>query len=120
MSDTRDGITEAIMIAEGRSRAEVEQRARTAFAAANDIRARYQSILDVEKRGMAVSRARTWADILCHMDRTGEPVFCGDPWDNSLRARLAVWRGVAEFVQAWRDIVGTSPVTFYEFPGDGA
>ncbi len=80
---TRVATREAVAIAVGLPRAEIDQRARGAFESANDIRARLRGLPDTAKRAHAVSRARTWADILVHMDGTGEEEFCGHLCDNT-------------------------------------
>jgi hypothetical protein len=110
---------EALVIAEGLPQAEVEQRARQAFEAANEIRARYRSLLDAEKRAGAVGRARAWAEILHHMDATGEPEFCGCLHDDTppalvlavwaawdWLARCTCWLNVPVCVRAFRDVLG--------------
>jgi len=120
---------EALAIAEGLPRAEVERRARQAFESANEIRARYRSLLDAERRAGAVSRARTWAEILRHMDATGEPEFCGCLSDDVppivVRAIWAAWDWLAgatrwlnvpAVIQSFHDIAGASPIIFYEPP----
>jgi hypothetical protein len=94
-SITRQAQQETTSIAAGLARAEVEQRAQRAFESANDIRARLRGMPDTAKRAHAVSRAHAWADILPHMDRTGEPDFCGCPHDATppaiARAAWAAW-----------------------------
>jgi hypothetical protein len=125
----RQASREAITIATGLPRAEIEQRAQRAFESANDIRARLRGLPDTAKRAHAVSRARTWADILQHMDTTGEPEFCGClhngtppiivqavwiAWD--WLARLAWPLNVAALAQACRDVLGAEPITFYQWP----
>lgn len=123
---------EALAIAVGLARAEVEQRARQAFQSANDIRARHRGLPDAGKRAAAASRARTWAEILRHMDATGEPEFCGclsgdippafvravwAAWD--CLARVTWWLNVPVVARAFRDVLGTGPITFYQWPETG-
>jgi hypothetical protein len=128
-SVAREAEHEAIAIAAGLCRAEVEQRARRSFESANDIRARLRGLPDTAKRAQAVSRARTWADILQHMDATGEPEFCGCPHDHTppavVRAVWIVWDrlaglalllNVAALARGFRDVLGAEPITFYEWP----
>jgi hypothetical protein len=125
----REAEHEAITIATGLSRAEIEQRARNAFESANDIRARLRGLPDTAKRAHAVSRARTWADILQHMDATGEPEFSGCMHDHTPPAVVrAVWiawdwlagvaclLNVAALVRGFRDLLGANPITFYQWP----
>lgn len=131
MSDSvaREAAREAIMIAAGLPRAEVEQRAQRAFESANDIRARLRGLPDTAKRVQAVSRARTWADILQHMDATGEGEFCGCPHDSTppivVRAVWILWGWLAgrarllnpaALARAYRDVLGAQPITFYQWP----
>jgi hypothetical protein len=133
MSDSPVGaaVDEAFAIAEGLSRAEVEQRARQAFESANEIRARYRGLPDAGKRAAAVNRARAWAEILWHMDATEEPEFCGCLGDDIppaiVRAiwaawdwlmRVTWWLHVPAGVQAFRDILGAEPIAFYEWPDE--
>jgi hypothetical protein len=128
-SVARQASREAITIATGLPRAEIEQRAQRAFESANDIRARLCGLPDTAKRAQAVNRARTWADILQHMDTTGEPQFCGClhngtppivvravwvAWD--WLARLAWPLNVAALARAYRDVLGAEPITFYQWP----
>jgi hypothetical protein len=128
-SIARAAEDEVLTIADGLPRAEVEQRARQAFESANEIRARYRSWMDAGKRSGAVRRARIWAEILQHMDATGEPEFCGcicddippavvravwATWD--WLAGLARWLNVAAYVRAFRDVLGAGPVDFYQRP----
>jgi hypothetical protein len=126
---TREAADEAITIAAGLSRAEVEQRARRAFESANGIRAHLRGLPDTAKRAHAVSRARTWADILHHMDTTGEEQFCGYPYDSTppiiVRAVWIAWDwlagpawrlNVAALVRGFRDVLGAEPITFYQWP----
>ncbi len=80
---TRDAAREALAIATGLPRAQIDQRAQQAFDSANDTRARLRGLPDTAKRAHATARARTWADILRHMDQTGEGEFCGHPCDNT-------------------------------------
>ena len=128
----REATDEAITIAAGLPRAEVEQRAQRAFESANDIRARLRGLPDTAKRADAVTRARTWADILHHMDATGEPQFCGCPYDHTppaivravwiawdWLARLALLLNVAALAQGFRDVLGAEPITFYQWPEPG-
>lgn len=120
---------EALVIADGLPRAEAERRARQAFQSANEIRARYRGLPDAGKRAAAVSRARTWAEILQHMDATGETEFCGcldddappvlvqfvwAAWD--FLARLTSWLNVVAVLRAFRDVLGSEPITFYQWP----
>jgi hypothetical protein len=125
----REAAREVTGIAAGLSRAEVEQRARQSFASANDIRARLRGLPDTAKRADAVSRARTWADILWHMDGTGEPQFCGCIHDSTppavVRAVWIVWDwlaglalllNVAALARGFRDVLGAEPITFYQWP----
>jgi hypothetical protein len=125
----REAEHEAITIATGLSRAEIEQRARNAFESANDIRARLRGLPDTAKRAQAVTRARTWAEIIQHMDTTGEPEFCGCPHDGIppavVRAVWIVWDwlasmawplNVAALVRGFRDLLGSEPITFYQWP----
>jgi hypothetical protein len=126
---TRETADEAITIAAGLPRAEVEQRAQRAFDSANDTRARLRGLPDTAKRAHAVTRARTWADILQHMDATGEPQFCGYPYDPTppavvravwiawdWLARQALLLNVAALIQGLRDVLGAEPITFYQWP----
>jgi hypothetical protein len=128
-SVARQASREAITIATGLPRAEIEQRAQRAFESANDIRARLRGLPDTAKRAQAVNRARTWADILQHMDATGEPQFCGCLHDGTppivvravwvawdWLARLAWPLNVAALAQAYRDVLGVKPITFYQRP----
>ena len=128
-SIARQAADEAITIAAGLSRAEIEQRARRAFESANDIRARLRGLPDTAKRAQAVNRARTWADILQHMDATGEPEFCGCLHDGTppiivqavwiawdWLARLAWPLNVAALARGFRDVLGAEPITFYQWP----
>jgi hypothetical protein len=128
-SIAREAAREAITIAAGLPRAEVEQRARRAFESANDIRARLRGLPDTAKRAHAVTRARTWADILHHMDSTGEPQFCGYPYDDTppaivravwiawdWLARQALLLNVAALTQGLRDVLGAKPITFHQWP----
>jgi hypothetical protein len=128
-SVAREAEHEAITIAAGLSRAEVEQRARNAFESANDIRARLRGLPDTAKRAQAVSRARTWADILHHMDTTGETEFCGCPHDNTppivVRAVWIMWDWLARtawplnvvaLARGFGDVLGAEPITFYKWP----
>jgi hypothetical protein len=128
-SITTEAAHEAASIAAGLPRADVEQRASRAFESANDVRARLRGLPDMAKRAHAVSRAHAWADILAHMDRTGEPEFCGCPHDATppaiARAAWAAWDWLAALArllspfaweQAIRDLFGTEPVTFYHQP----
>jgi hypothetical protein len=128
-SVAREAEHEAITIATGLSRPEVEQRARRAFESANDIRARLRGLPDTAKRAQAVSRARTWAEILQHMDATGEPEFCGCLHDSTPPVVVrAVWIGwdwlarmawplnVAALARGFLDVLGAKPITFYEWP----
>jgi hypothetical protein len=132
-SVAREAEHEAITIATGLSRAEVEQRARHAFESANDIRARLRGLPDTAKRAQAVSRARTWAEILQHMDATGEPEFCGCLHDDTppavVRAVWIVWDwlarlawplNVAALIRGFRDVLGAEPITFYQWPEPAA
>ena len=120
---------EVLAIADGLPRAEVEQRARQAFESANEIRARYRGLPDVGKRAAAVSRARTWAKILRHMDAIEHEEFCGSLGDDAppaivravwaaydWLARVTCWLNVLAVVQAFRDLLGAEPVTFYQWP----
>jgi hypothetical protein len=120
---------EVLAIAEGLPRAQVEQRARQAFESANEIRARYRGLPDVGKRAAAVSRARTWAKVLLHMDAMGHEEFCGFLDDGTppaiVRAVWAAWDWLAlatcwlnlpAVVQAFRYLLGAEPVTFYQWP----
>ena len=126
---TRDATREAVAIAVGLPRAEIDQRARGAFESANDIRARLRGLPDTAKRAHAVSRARTWADILVHMDGTGEEEFCGHLCDNTpplvARAAWIAWDwltgllwplNLAALVRAFRDVTGAKPITYYKPP----
>jgi hypothetical protein len=128
-SVARQAADEAITIATGLSRAEAEQRARHAFDSANDIRARLRGLPETAKRAQAVNRARTWADILQHMDTTGEAEFCGCPHDGTppvvVRAVWIVWDwlarmawllNVAALARGFRDVLGAEPITFYQWP----
>jgi hypothetical protein len=105
---------------------------RQAFQSANDIRARHRGLPDAGKRAAAASRARTWAEILRHMDATGEPKFCGclsgdippalvrvvwAAWD--CLAGAAWWLNVPAVAQAFGDVFGAGPITFYEWPEAG-
>ncbi len=121
---------EVLSIADGLPRAEVEQRARQAFESANEIRARYRGLPDTGKRAAAASRARTWAQILRHMDATGEPEFCGCLGDGTppafvravgaaydWLARVTWWLNVAAYMRTFRDVLGADPITFYQPPG---
>jgi hypothetical protein len=123
---------EALAIAGGLARAEVEQRARQAFQSANDIRARCRGLPDAGKRAAAASRARTWVEILRHMDATGEPEFCGRlsgdippafvravwaAWE--CLARVTLWLNVPAVVRAFRDVFGVRAITFYQWPEAG-
>jgi hypothetical protein len=123
---------EALAIAGGLARAEVEQRARQVFQSANDIRARCRGLPDAGKRAAAASRARTWAEILRHMDATGGPEFCGClsgdippafvraawiAWD--CLARVAWWLNVPAVARAFGDVFGAGPITFYQWPKAG-
>jgi hypothetical protein len=125
----REAEHEAITIATGLSRAEIEQRARNAFESANDIRARLRGLPDTAKRAQAVTRARTWAEIIQHMDTTGEPEFCGCPHDGIPPAVVrAVWiawdwlagmawpLNVVALARGLRDLLGAEPITFYQWP----
>jgi hypothetical protein len=125
----REAEHEAITIATGLSRAEIERRARNAFESANEIRARLRGLPDTAKRAQAVSRARTWAEILQHMDATGETEFCGCPHDDTPPAVVrAVWiawdwlaglvwpLNVAALIRGFRDVLGAEPITFYQWP----
>jgi hypothetical protein len=120
---------EALAIANGLPRGEIDRRAWQAFQSANDIRARYRGLPDAAKRAAAVSRARTWAEILHHMDDTEETEFCGcldddtQPlavqvvwavWD--FLAMLTSWLNVVAVLRTFRDVVGSEPITFYEWP----
>jgi hypothetical protein len=131
MSDSpvRAAGQEALTIASGLPRAEVEQRARQAFESANEIRTRYRGLPDAGKRAGAVTRARTWADILRHMDATGESEFCGCICDDTppavvravwaawdWLARHTSWLNVAVVVQACSDVLGSGPIDFYQWP----
>jgi hypothetical protein len=120
---------EAITIAIGLSRAEIEQRARNAFDSANDIRARLRALPGTAKRAQAVTRARVWAEILQHMDTTGEPEFCRCPHDGmppivvravwiawDWLARMAWPLNVAALTRGFRDLLGAEPITFYQWP----
>jgi len=120
---------EALAIADGLPRAEVERRARQAFQSANDIRARYRGLPDAGKRTAAVSRARTWAEILHHMDATEETEFCGCLDDDALPlvvqvvwavwdflAMLTSWLNVVAVIRAFQDVAGSEPITFYHWP----
>jgi hypothetical protein len=121
---------QAIAIAAGLPRAEVEQRAQRAFDSANDIRARLRGLPDTAKRAQAASRARTWAEILQHMDSTGEEEFCGYPYDGGtppavVRAVWIMWDWLAGYAQllnvaavarACQDVFGAKPITFYHWP----
>lgn len=120
---------EVLAIAEGLRRAEVERRARQAFESANEIRARYRGLPDAGKRAAAVSRARTWAKILRHMDATGHAEFCGSLDDGTppaivwavwavcdWLALVTVWLNVPAVVRVFRDLLGAEPVTFYQWP----
>jgi hypothetical protein len=131
-SPVSTAVDEALAIAEGLSRTEVERRARQAFESANEIRARYRGLPDAGKRAAAVSRARTWAEILRHMDATEEMEFCGclgddtppaivravwTAWD--WLARVTWWLHLPAGVRAFRDILGAEPIDFYQWPETG-
>jgi len=120
---------EVLAIADGLPRDRAEQRARQAFESANEIRGRYRGLPEVGKRAAAVSRARTWAQVLRHMDATGEPEFCGCTCDDTPPAVVrAVWAAcdwlarvtwrlnLPGYVRAFRDLLGAEPITFYEPP----
>lgn len=66
--------------------------------------------MDLAERAEAASRARTWADILRHMDSAGEAAFCGCTHGAPARGYLSLlW-------EALRDQYGAEPVTFYPWP----
>jgi len=128
-SPVRTAQDEALAVADGLPRPEIERRARLAFQSANDIRARYRGLPDAGKRAAAVSRARTWAEILHHMDDTEETEFCGCLDDDNpplvvqvvwavweFLAMLTSWLNVVAVLRAFRDVVGSEPITFYEWP----
>jgi hypothetical protein len=136
---------EVVDIADGRPRAEIEQRARQAFTAANDARARLDTFWEIDTRREWTTRADTWAEILRHMDDTGETTFCGCPCgccqcpchgdcdDSCLPPRrlrdllrslptlpadlaLLLPQAIQIFRQGLREDYGTTPVEFYHFP----
>jgi hypothetical protein len=125
-SAAHDAAGEAVAIATGLP-APRSRRARQAFEAASDARARLRGLPDTAKRAHAVTRARAWADILAHMDATGEPEFCGCPHEPAppaaVRAALTAWDwlarslwflNLAAMIQACRDALGADLVTFYQ------
>jgi hypothetical protein len=86
--------------------------------------------IDAERRAGAVSRARTWAEVIRHLDATGEPEFRGCLGDDVPPAVVRVpwaardwlagatwWLNVAVVIQAFHDMVGARPIIFYEPPG---
>jgi hypothetical protein len=125
----RDAAREALAIATGLPRAEIDQRAQQAFDSANDTRARLRGLPDTAKRAHATARARTWAGILRHMDQTGEGQFCGHPCDTTppaiARAAWITWDwlasvlwplNIAAIARAARDVLGARPITYYKPP----
>jgi hypothetical protein len=120
--DLREAAAEVRAIADGLSREAIDQRARQAFDWANECRARYQSILDVSKRSVAVRKAFAWAEILDWLDETGETAFSdaefGERQGPSRGQAAAGWLKLFWFpgwVRAWRVIFGTEPIVFYEW-----
>jgi hypothetical protein len=126
---TQEATREAVTIATGLPRAEIDQRARQAFDSANDTRARLRGLPDIAKRAHATARARTWADILRHMDQTGEDQFCGHPCDTTppaiARAAWITWDwladvlwplNIAAIARAASDVFGARPITYYKPP----
>jgi hypothetical protein len=126
---TQDAAREAVTIAAGLPRAEIDQRARQAFDSANDIRARQRGLPDTAKRAHSTARARTWADILRHMDQAGEGEFCGHLCDNTppaiARAAWIAWDwlagvlwplNIAAIARAAGDVLGARPITYYKPP----
>jgi hypothetical protein len=101
-------------------RARVEQ----AFDSANEIHARYRGLPDMGRRAAAVSRARTWGDILRHMDAMEYTEFCGYLGDDTppavVRAvwaardwltRVTWWLNVSAGVRAFPTCSGPNPST---------
>lgn len=122
LADIKDGV---LYIADGLSRRGVENRAQLAMAWANDIRGRYTSVLDLEKRARMTLQAYAWASILYFLDDTGDQVFSAEAFrrwedgdDDGVLARirecilspLRLW-GVIEVL---RMLIGKKPWPFYE------
>jgi hypothetical protein len=115
-----DAMDEIFSIAEGLSRADIEPRARQAFAHASKCRAAYSVIHGIDERTRAASYAVSWAAILEYFDLSGAAGFSKDAYDElDGTPRMRVLTVLAFFdVFAWfgsfRVIWGSKPVAFYK------
>lgn len=124
--DKEAARAEVMDIADGKDRAAIEARARRVMAAANEIRARYGSVLDVDKRFRAIARAMAWAEILCYLDEVPAiATFSADEYaawrEDDPRGFLSrAWGWVIAIVtiyqvrDAFRVLLGKEPFAFYE------
>jgi hypothetical protein len=113
-------MDEVFSIAEGLSRADVEPRARQAFAHANKCRAAYSVFRGFSERTRAISYAVAWGAILDYFDISGAAVFSKDAYDRldkSIQRRIInalSFFDVPEWVRIIRTTWGSKPVTFYK------
>lgn len=100
-----DNVT---VIADGRTREDIERRAELAFTRANELRA----TADWITAAAATIRATAWVRVLRHLDRTGAGTFDRAAFDDRGGSYVGVFglgRGLALHF-------GRKPFTFYTAP----
>lgn len=113
------GYDEVLTVADGLGRTAIEALASLAFDEANVVRAALGGRLspDFSARAGSIIRAEAWADVLCHLDRTGAVTFSrqdfqANPPENAGGSAVSRYG----FVRGFALTYGSKPFNFYERP----
>jgi hypothetical protein len=113
---------EVFRIAEGRGRAEIDDRAQRSFGHANELRVGTRGPRWMDAQTSAVQRARAWAGVLRYLDWSGKDVFLAADYDEdhpgrpSVVAVLFALADIGAFFSAIDDMFGRKPIVFYTAP----